>query len=100
MFYANGFHAYGQVTSNDNRWHYYEFNSPMEYDGPQPIIDLDVRYKIINFTEPTVVSSDFYQAFMQCIDNSTDSAYAIGYDIGYEEGAGGSDYLWAEDYMF
>lgn len=99
IYYANGLHTYGQATSSDNQWHYYEFNSSMNY-GPQPIIDLDVRYKIINFTEPVVVSSDFYQAFMQCIDNSSDSAYTIGYDVGYDEASGGSSYLWAEDYMF
>ena len=98
IYYANGFHAYGQITSSDNRWHYYEFNSSMDA-GPKPIID-DVRYKIINFTEPVTVSSLFYQAFMQCIDNSSDSAYTIGYDIGYEEGAGDSSYPRAEDTLF
>ena len=78
-------------------WHYYIAGM----GSPTLIPQSDNRYRIIDFTKPVDVTPEFYNAFMLCVDNADITAFDVGYQTGYDEGAAiGGDYPRAEDNYF
>ena len=77
--------AYMDYSGDGWDWRYYTAPGT---GSPALIPQSDNRYRIIDFTKPVDVTSEFYNAFMLCVDNADITAFDIGYYVGHNIGLG------------
>lgn len=84
--YGDDFSYYTAYMDYDG-WGWHHATSP-SIGSPTLIPQSDNRYRIIDFTKPVDVTSEFYNAFMLWVDNADITAFDIGHDVGYNIGLG------------